>query len=311
MTNFTYETCTVESLGVQELDVYDIEVEDNHNFFANDICIHNSLLLSLDPVLRKYKITDDKAIKTIEHLAKDKLTPIVNKICTECCGYMHSYENKLTFKTEVASDKTIMLAKKKYVMRVHSSEGVRYNKPKFKAKGLEMVRSSTPRFVRDKLKIALDIIFDTDEAGTQQFIQAVKDEFMALPYKQIAFPRGANNLQEYSSSTTIYKKGNAVPIQVRAALLYNHYLKHYGVDGKYPVIGEGDKIKFCYLKTPNKFRENIMAFPADGEIPVEFGITDKVDYELQFQKTFLSAMEIILEAIGWKPEAMSDLSEFF
>ena len=94
-------------------------------------------------------------------------------------------------------------------------------------------------------------------------------------------------------------------------LLYNHYLKHYGVDGKYPAIGEGDKIKFCYLKTPNKFRENIIAFPTDGEIPVEFGITDKVDYELQFQKTFLSAMEIILEAIGWKPEAMSDLSEFF
>ena len=67
----------------------------------------DSLLLTLDPVLQKYKITDDKAIKTIEHLAKDKLTPIVNQICTECCDYMHSYENKLAFKTEVASDKTI------------------------------------------------------------------------------------------------------------------------------------------------------------------------------------------------------------
>ena len=271
----------------------------------------DSLLLTLDPVLQKYKITDDKAIKTIEHLAKDKLTPIVNQICTECCDYMQSYENKLTFKTEVASDKIIILSKKKYVMRVHSSEGVRFAKPKFKAKGLEMVRSSTPRFVRDKLKIALDVLFDTDETGTQQFIQDVHTEFMQLPYQQVSFPRGANNLKEYSSKTTIYAKDKAVPIQVRAALLYNHYLKHYDVDGKYSSIGEGDKIKFCYLKTPNKFRENVFAFPAEGEIPVEFGIRDKVDYEMQFDKTFLSAMQIILTSIGWKAEAVSDLSEFF
>jgi DNA polymerase elongation subunit (family B) len=202
-------------------------------------------------------------------------------------------------------------SKKKYVLKAHSSEGVTYSKPKFKAKGLEMVRSSTPRFVRDKLKLALDVIFDTDETGTQKFIQEVRDEFMQLPHQQISFPRGANNLSEYSDPDNIYTKAKSVPIQVRAALLYNHYLKHFGIDGKYQSIGEGDKLKFCYLKVPNKFRENIIAFPADGKIPEEFGIIDKIDYDLQFDKTFLSAMEIILVAIGWNAEERSTLDDFF
>jgi DNA polymerase elongation subunit (family B) len=271
----------------------------------------DSLYFSLEPVIKKFNIDDSNAIKTMERLAKDKITPIVNKICTECCDYMQSYQNKLSFKLEVAASKAVFLAKKKYVLKVFSSEGVSYTKPKFKAKGLEMVRSSTPRYVRDKLKLALDVIFDTDEKGVQQFIKSVKDEFLVLPHEQVAFPRGANNLAEYSHSQTIYDKSKSVPIQVRAALLYNHYLKKHDVDGQYPSIGEGDKLKFMYLKVPNKIRENVIAFPADGKLPQEFGLEQYIDYELQFEKTFLSAMQLILTSIGWKAEEISDLSEFF
>jgi DNA polymerase elongation subunit (family B) len=266
-------------------------------------------MFTLDAVFKKFKITDDKAIKAIEKLAKDKITPIVNKFCQECCNTMSSYDNKLNFKLEASCDKAIWLGKKKYVLRVHSSEGVTFAKPKFKVKGLELVKSSTPAFVRAKLKTALDIVFDSDEQATQAFIVKVKSEFMKLPYQQVAFPRGVNSLKDYTDSRKIYAKGT--PIQVRGALLYNHYLKEYGIDGKYIGIGEGDKSKFVYLKMPNKLKENVVSFPADGSIPPEFGIENRIDYEEQFSKTFLASMDILLKPIGWKSEETSSLDAFF
>lgn len=273
----------------------------------------DSLYFTLDEVFKKYNITEDKAIKAIEKLAKEKITPIVNRFCDECCTKMRSYENRLNFKLEIAADKAIWLGKKKYALRAHSSEGVTFAKPKYKIKGLEMVRSSTPRFVRDKLDVALKTVFDTNERETQKYIEKVREEFMQLPYQQIAFPRGANNLDEYSDSKTIYQKGKGVstPIQVRAALLYNHYLKVHGLDGTYPLIGEGEKLKFMYLKLPNKIHENVIAFPAEGKVPEEFGILQKVDYEEQFNKTFLASMEIILDAIKWSAVEHSSLEDFF
>lgn len=273
----------------------------------------DSLYFTFDELFKQYGVTEDKAIKTIEKLAKEKITPLVNRVCEACCIKMNSYDNKLSFKLEVAASKSIWLAKKKYVLRVHSSEGVTYEKPKFKAKGLEMVRSSTPQFVRDKLKAALDIIFDTNEKKVQEYIESVRQEFMTLEYQQVAFPRGANNLEEYSDDRTIYKKGNgfSTPIQVRGALLYNHYLKEKKLDGKYATIGEGDKIKFIYLKLPNRLKENVIAFPAEGVVPPEFNVADKFDYEMQFEKTFLASMEIILDAIKWQSIETSSLEDFF
>lgn len=299
----------VEDLGVQELDVFDIEVEDNHNFFANDICVHNSLYMTLNPVMEKYGITGDQRIKVLEKATLDKIVPIVNKICTECCEHMGSFSNKLFFKLEIAGDKGFWLGKKKYVVRAHSSEGVTYAKPKYKVKGLEMVRSSTPQFVRDELKKSLEIIFDTDERTVQKFVEDVRVRFMQLPYHAVAFPRGANNLDEYSDSRLIYKKG--CPLQVRGVLLYNHYLRELKIDNKYPIIGEGSKIRFCYLKKPNKLKENVIAWPVDGELPVEFGVHSMVDYELQYEKTFLASMEIVLDAIKWSAVEHSSLDEFF
>ena len=199
--------------------------------------------------------------------------------------------------------------KKKYALKVESSEGVVYDKPKFKVKGLEMVRSSTPKFIRDHLKAALSIIFDSTEKEVQEYIEKTRQEFYQLSYDRVAFPRSANNLVEYSDPERIYKKGT--PIAVRGALLYNHHLKRLGLTGKYRLITEGMKVRFAYLKTPNVFHENIIAFPVDGEIPPEFNIIDKIDYETQYQKTMIDAMQIILNAIGWNAIETSSLDDFF
>jgi DNA polymerase elongation subunit (family B) len=274
----------------------------------------DSLYFDLDPIVKKCKVPDDKAIRFIEKLMKEKVNPVINSLVAQCCAKMRSFDNRIIFKLEVAADKALWVGKKKYALRVHSSEGVTFAKPKMKVKGLEMVKSSTPKYVRDQLKKALDLIFETNEKEVQKFVEKVRGEFMQLKYNEVSFPRGANNLEEFEDPVTIYKRGAGnmgCPIQVRGVLLYNHFLQHHFLDGKYPLIGDGDKIRFTYLKMPNRMRENVISFPVDGVIPEEFGIIDRVDYEMQFEKTFLASVEILLKAIGWQSVETSSLDEFF
>ena len=159
------------------------------------------------------------------------------------------------------------------------------------------------------MKDSLDILFTSNEQEVQQYIEQTRIEFNSLPYQQIAFPRSVNNLVEYSDSASIFRKG--CPIHVRGSLLYNHYLEKLGLTGKYRRISEGEKIKFIYLKTPNKIKSNVIAFPAEGEVPPEFGINNNIDVDMQYQKTMVDAIQIILTAIGWHAVEQSTLESFF
>lgn len=271
----------------------------------------DSTYFNVDAVVKKFlsgKPTD-QIVKSIEKIAVDILQDEVNKICNRVSDELNFYDNKISFKLEAVADKALFIARKKYAMRVHSSEGVTYAKPKMKTIGLELVRSSTPAFIRDKLKKSLELIFSSDERTVQEFIQDVKKEFWTLPVDAVAFPRGANNLKEYTDRENIYKKG--CPIQVRGVLLYNHYIQKNKLSGKYPIIKEGSKVKFFYLRMPNPFKENILAIPADSQLPPEFELDKYVDYDLQFEKSFLSAMQIMMTPIGWHVEEVSTLEDFF
>lgn len=189
-------------------------------------------------------------------------------------------------------------AKKKYAFDILYSEGVRYNEPKMKVMGIEIVRSSTPSVVKDYLKESLKLCLASTEKELQNKVKEVKTNFMSQPYENISFPRGVNGMETYKDNSSIYKKG--CPIHVRGSLLYNHHVIKRGLDTKYPMIVDGDKIKFVALKMPNSIHENVISF--NGKIPQEFGLDKYVDYNLQFEKAFLKPLEGILSAIGWSAE---------
>jgi hypothetical protein len=105
----------------------------------------------------------------------------------------------------------------------------------------------------------------------------------------------------------MYKKGT--PIHVRGAIVYNHFLKQYKLDKKYPLIQEGEKLKFTYLKVPNHFKESVVSFP--GRLPKEFNLQEYIDYDTQFDKSFLEPIKVILDCIDWKTEKTNSLDSFF
>ena len=212
----------------------------------------------------------------------------------------------MSMKRENIADRGIWTAKKRYILNVWDSEGVRYKEPKMKIMGLETARSSTPQYFRDKLYAAFKIIIGKTNDELISFVNGVRAETKNRPYEEIAFPRGCNGLGKYQSRTTIYTKGT--PIHVRGALLYNHYVNKNKITNKYPLIQEGEKIKFIYLKTPNPMKEDCISF--FSQIPKEFNVDKYIDHKKQFDKSFLKPLENVLECIGWRSKKVVTIGSF-
>ena len=213
----------------------------------------------------------------------------------------------MVMKREVIADKGIWTAKKRYMLNVLDEEGFRYEEPKLKIMGIEAVKSSTPEVCRVAIKEAIRLIMNKEESDLQNFIANFKKKFTDFEPEQIAFPRSCNNLRKYYSASTIFIKGT--PIHIKGSLIYNYHLKDKRLDHKYPSIQEGDKIKFVLLKEPNPFKFNVCSYLAT--LPREFELKEYIDYELQFEKTFLDPMRFILGAIGWNAEPKASLEAFF
>jgi DNA polymerase elongation subunit (family B) len=299
-------------------------IENKLNEYMNDVLKTNndyviasdtdSIYLNLGPLVKKVygvdgkvTISGAKAIEFMDRVCERKIQPYIDESYQELADYVHAFEQKMQMKREGLSDKGIWTAKKRYILNVYNNEGVQYAKPKLKVMGLEMVKSSTPTVVRDKMYKVIDLVVNTDEETVQKFIADFRDEFKTLPVEAISFPRGCNGLSEYSDSVTIYKKGT--PIHVKGAILYNHYLKQHNLTNKYPLIKEGEKLKFTYLKVPNPFKDMVVSFPT--RLPKEFDLQKYIDYDTQFEKTFLDPIKLILNCIDWKTEKQSTLEDFF
>jgi len=268
----------------------------------------DSIYLTLENLVEKVagdKDTDGK-IKFMDKICEDVFQPFIESGYQELKDYMNAYDQKMVMAREVLADKAIWTAKKRYVMSVHNSEGVQYAQPKMKVMGLEMVKSSTPAVIREKLREAIPVILTGEKKNVHKFVEDFRQEFMKLPPEAIAFPRGVNGIKKWAGSP-IYAKGT--PIHVRGSLLFNHHIKRLGVERKYQNIRDGDKIKFVYVKKPNPFQEDIISFPS--VLPKEFELETYIDYDKQFEKVFVDAIQIVIEPLGWKAQEESSLEDFF
>jgi hypothetical protein len=306
-----FNNFVIEDLGEQELDVFDIEVEDNHNFFANNICVHNSMYISLEKVVNNSPVKDkstEEIINFMDQFCEKVLYPAIKTGYEEMAEYTHSYQNKMEMAREVLADVGVYHKKKKYLLSVWDSEGVRYATPKKKVIGLELVRSSTPAVVKKEMYKLLDTVLYSTEETLQKQVSEFKKEFMKCKVEEIAIPTGVNGVNTYSGGeSSVYISGT--PINSRAALLHNHYIDNLKLGDIYEKISEGNRIKYLYLDKRNPTKENVIGF--QGKLPVEFNLHQYIDKETMFEKAFLNACNILVEPLGWNAEEQSSLEEFF
>ena len=271
----------------------------------------DSIYLNLGPfvetVYKGREKTTEEIVGFLDKVCKMEFEKYIESSYQELADYVNAYDQKMQMKRENIADRGIWTAKKRYILNVWDSEGVRYDEPKLKIMGLEAVKSSTPAPCRQKIKDALKIVMTKTEDEMIAFIDNFRKAFNQLPPEEISFPRSINDVNKHKSSSTLYCKGT--PIHARGAILYNHLIKEKKLDKKYAKIQNGEKIKFCYLKLPNPIRENVISYIQ--EFPKEFGLDKYIDYDLQFSKAFLEPMKVILDAINWKVEKTVNLESFF
>jgi len=265
----------------------------------------DSVYVNFGKLVNKFNPVDPVAF--LDKICSDHFEPVFERSYGSLAEITNAYDNRMVMDREAIADIGIWQAKKRYILNVHNNEGVQYAEPKLKIMGIEAIKSSTPAEVRKALKDIFKVIVTGSEPATQKAIADFKDYFLTLPPEEVSFPRGVNDITKWKSNTTVYTKG--CPIHVRGSLLYNKCVKEKGLEKKYELIKSGEKIKFCYLKTPNTLRENVISFPM--YFPPELQLTQYIDYNKQFEKTFLDPIIPILESIGWTHEEVNTLESFF
>ena len=271
----------------------------------------DSIYLNMGPLVETvYKgreKTTEGVVTFLDKICEMELEKYIDRCYQELATYVNAYDQKMQMKRENIAERGIWTAKKRYILNVWDSEGVRYDEPKLKMMGIEAVKSSTPAPCRQMIKDGLKLMMRGTEDDVIDFIDECRKKFKTLPPEQIAFPRTASDIRKYHSSSDIYAKGT--PIHCRGALLFNHYIKEKKLTNKYSLINNGEKIKFLYLKKPNIIRENVISFIQD--FPRELDLDKYIDYDLQFEKSFVEPLKAILDAIGWNVEKTVNLELFF
>ncbi len=272
----------------------------------------DSLYVNMNEMVKKFNPKDP--VKFLDKICREHFEGILASAYAKLADKMQVMENRMEMSREVIANRGVWIAKKRYILNVHNNEGVQYAEPKMKMMGVDAVRSSTPQVCRDKFKKIFKVIIDEGETATQRFIADFKKEWKQLPPEAVSFPRGCNISKKkdgvpftWADKKTIYKK--ACPIHVRGALLYNHYIKQAGLDQKYEIIQNGEKIKFVYLKTPNSIKENVIAYAND--LPKELDLHRFIDYNKQYEKAFVDPIKHLLDALDWDVEPVATLEDFF
>lgn len=252
----------------------------------------------VDKALDKNTQTDK-----ISDWIESDIQPVINKSSEELGDLFNALDSsRISAKREAISDASVFVAKKRYFMRVLDSEFVRYTEPHLKTMGIDIVRSTTPKFSQKHLTDSINLILDSDEETLRSWLSNVRDEFMKQPLMDLA--------KTSSISKTNYnlKTDKAIPINSRAFLVTNQFIKEQKLDSQFQYLEPGEKLKMLYLKLPNPVNQNIFAFNDERFAQL---FKPYIDWDTNFKKFFLQPLKLMVEPIGWYLDKQTESLEIW
>lgn len=276
--------------------VYDLEVEDTHTFFANDILVHNTDSVYID--LSTFFNTDAKQLDVV--LLADKIGEHVNqsfpKFMSDVFNVPESRRDIIATEREVVSDKSLFLNKKKYVMHVVNNEGKIVDK--MKIMGVEIKKSDTPVVIQRFLMSLVESIIDGKEfEDLQKLIDDFKGKYFKMSPFDIGTPTTIRNLTKYEEKLYLQGDMKGFPAHAKASLTYNAYKSSEDV----PIVS-GNKIKLIHVIHPDF---ETVAIPSEATALPKFLSGFDIDYQKHWENVW-NKSEIYLTPIGMDIESRNN-----
>ena len=231
------------------------------------------------------------------------------KNCLEEYAESFGVKNREDFELERVSESILNFSKKKYIQNIVYEDGIPFDRLTYIfPKGVELVRSSTPLFAREKIIQIVKYLFEhPDNFNIKDLLKLVKNlrkEFELADIDDISMQSSCSNYEtKVLEDKDRLSFVSGTHFAVKSAAYYNFLLnQNKELQSKYEFIKSGTKIKYYYCK--NKKVNEIFSF-IRGSCPIEFA--PDVDYDLQFYKTIISPINSIIEPLGL-PEITKRLS---
>jgi DNA polymerase elongation subunit (family B) len=287
----------VENLTGKKIEREVIRYIDTDSLFFSfdEIISHNGIKFSENGLVTAdmYKLIDEAS----DHLNSEILKWGANEFNSKDC--------RIVFKREKICDVAMLLRKKHYILHILDNEGIACNK--FKYTGVDVVKSTMPKKVKPYVKkIAETLLTTMNNQTTNDAVTEAHDQFLKLPLEEIATIKGIKNYEKYSKLCNEFQTTKGMPNHVKAAYYYNLLIERLELDNKYEKIQSGDKIKLFYLKKPNRFGIDAIAFKY--YYPDEFKSLFEPDYEKMFDKVIFSPVQKFFEAVNWIPQKPNDMT---
>jgi len=210
---------------------------------------------------------------------------------------LNSESSRFKFKREVICDKGLLLMKKRYILHKLDDEGRPCNE--FKYTGVEVVRSTLPKALKEDVKNILEtMIMTQDQHQTNDLIVELYEKYQDMSLQEVAFTMGCSNIEKYLPRCSGFIHAKGMPKQAKAAYYHNMLLEELKIENKYEKLNSGDKVRYYTVKLPNRYGIDVVGFKY--ELPTEFIELLPPDIEAMFEKQVFSIVERNYEAVGWE-----------
>lgn len=258
----------------------------------------DSWYIQIEPIMNKIiekypNLSINEYVNKADKFEIIVLQPIIQASIKEFAELLNAYNvSSINMKRECIADKCCFVAKKKYIARVRDSEGVRYpeDNPHMKVMGLELARSTTPVWCKEKLEESIDYLFTRDKKDLIEWVDTLKTEIANADI---------SNLCMYGSVSRVdynLKSDKSIPWMCRAAIHYNNYIKKNNLTYKFNEIKSGDKVRILFLKEPNILQTDVIAYNSDNFIDE---VQNYLDYNTIFIKGFLNPLNNIVKVLNY------------
>lgn len=298
----TGQTCTAQSYDVFNSFQGQILNDNKDRTIAGDT---DSAYIDLSELIFKLYGTVElpKVIDNVTKLCDVILAKKLTERFDQFAINLNSMKNCIDMKREVIGE-AVFVAKKNNVIMVYDNEGIRYATPKMKITGLEAIKSSTPKFFAEKLKLGYGLLFQTEEYKVHDFVNSVHSDTMKLTPDDVSGVSTANNIESFMDGDGGYVLGT--PKHIKAAIAYNKLIA--GSD-LYQPIRSGEKVSIIQLKEPNPIRSPVLAY--NEKYPGDLLSEEYVDKELDYGKYFIKPYQRVLDIVKWNTERVASLYDFY